>query len=168
MPENAHSGKYPSLHKLLFVCAVKDDCLLVLDTYRSNSAAACRSTEEELSVAISADNWGDDLLTGDDFTQLVQHLRAPGEQARLVEEALADWRAYLDVELYNHERTSFEGKYSRFDLVSRAFRHGQKVRDIAVFSLSTYEERSQMSIVAHLGPSPETSSKHMHTRIWRT
>jgi len=114
----------------------------VLDTYRSNSAAACRSTEEELSVAISADNWGDDLLTGDDFTQLVQHLRAPGEQARLVEEALADWRAYLDVELYNHERTSFEGKYSRFDLVSRAFRHGQKVRDIAVFSLSTYEERS--------------------------
>jgi len=142
VPEDAHSGRYPSLHNLLFVCAIKDTCLLVLNTYRSNSAAACRSTEEELKVAISADDWADDLLTGDDFTRLVQHLRDPGEQARFVEEALADWRAYLDVELYNHERTSFEGKYSRFDLVSRAFRHGQKARDIAVFSLSTYEEHS--------------------------
>jgi len=142
VPEDAHSDSHSSLHSLLFVCAIKDNCLLVLDTYRSNFAAGCRSTEEELEVAISADDWASDLVTGDDITRLVQHLRDPGAQERFVEEALADWRAYLDVELYNHERTSFEGKYSRFDLVSRAFRRGQKVRDIAIFSLSTHEEHS--------------------------
>lgn len=128
------------LHLHVFSAVPKDECLLVLGISSPLPRLGPKRAQElEVKLALTANRW-EHKGSAFKLADMVQGLRTREEQITAVEQALADWKSYLEVEILNSQRTAFEAQYARMDVLTNSEHPRSKQQLVVLFQLDRWEK----------------------------
>ncbi len=138
--ERRDSCRVSDLHLHVFSAVPKEECLLVLGiSPRLLHLRAKRAQELEVKLSLTANRW-EHKGSAFKLADMVQGLRTREEQGIAVEQALADWKSYLDVEILTSQRTAFEAQYDGMDVLTNSEHPRSQQQLVVVFQLDRWEK----------------------------